>query len=848
MAKIKKKEKAEEKSTAFSKFSLDKFIPEKYQTVALFGVILLIFMIYYSPMYFGGKTFQSGDIVTSNAVRSYIDNDREDFTLWYPYIFCGMPAYALAVDFKWFNLMYVGLTSVRTVFSSLLSVDYAMWTLYLLILAFTTYLLLHYLSRNRLISLFAGLMSSFSTGIIVFLLIGHVTKLTALCFFPLILLMLLKFEKGVKLRDAAILIITLQLALQGWHVQIIFYMMFAVAIYYLYNFIRSLADKKKEQFVQFVKSAGTFAAAFVIAMLIQLDNLTQIYEYNEYSTRGTKSIVESGPNSGGQSDSDFYQYATNWSFSPEEVATFIIPSYVGFGNSTYNGPLTGGRAVEVNTYFGQMPFVDVAMYMGIIVFFLALFSIYANWKNRFVQILAIISLIALVISFGRTVPFLYDLMFNYFPYFDKFRVPSMILVLPQLILPILAALGIHKIIKLKEEKNIKLENVIKYAAYCFTGFLLIILLSSGTITDWFAGRVNEHAQLINAQRPQLAQQYRALADYSAGMFLTDAYFAFGLTAAVFWFAFGYIKNLLSKDLIVILIIALSLFDLIRIDNRAARYKEAKDTDSIFVQPNYITTIKNDAGDEPYRMLNLKQDGSYGSFNNNSNFNAHFLVQDFYGYSAIKPRSFQDMMDVVGPVNPTLWRMLNIKYLVTDREMNFPEVELLNSDGKTFVYKNMSALPRAYFVDSVAIDTPLNTLNKIKGNAFDPSDLCFIHDGDLNIDKPGESANVTVKEFLDEKITIEVTATGNNLLFLGDTYYPKGWHAYVDGEETEILRVNHGFRGIIVPMGKHEVIFNYLPTSFTIAKYTSLILSTLTILGLIFGLLIEKKKTSEIIET
>ncbi|MCW8812036.1 MAG: hypothetical protein OQK65_00780, partial [Chlorobium sp.] len=101
---------------------------------------------------------------------------------------------------------------------------------------------------------------------------------------------------------------------------------------------------------------------------------------------------------------------------------------------------------EVNTYFGQMPFVDVAMYMGVIIFFMALFAMFADWKNPLVRFFAILSLIALLISFGRTFSVVYDLMFNYFPFFDKFRVPSMILVLVQVSFPILAGLGLVKIL------------------------------------------------------------------------------------------------------------------------------------------------------------------------------------------------------------------------------------------------------------------------------------------------------------------------------------------------------------------------------------------------------------------
>ena len=242
-------------------FDINKFIPEKYQTAAAFGVILLIFFIYFSPMYFGGKTFESGDIITAHSATSYLDKDRDGFTLWNPYIFCGMPAYVIAVDYKWFNMIYVGITTLRTAFSSIFEVEYTKWSFYLIMLAFSSFLLIKYLTKDTMLSLLGSIATSFSTGLILFLFIGHVTKLTAIAFYPLIFLILLKFEEKIKLRDFAILVIVLQLSIIGWHVQIIFYTLFSIMIYYVYFIIESLVKKDNERLKKYIKSGLTFAGA-----------------------------------------------------------------------------------------------------------------------------------------------------------------------------------------------------------------------------------------------------------------------------------------------------------------------------------------------------------------------------------------------------------------------------------------------------------------------------------------------------------------------------------------------------------------------------------------------------------
>ncbi|MBL1212458.1 MAG: YfhO family protein [Ignavibacteriae bacterium] len=837
MTKSKKKKVRE--SEKKREFNIDKYIPEKYQTISALGIILIVFLIYLSPMFFDGKTFESGDILTSKAAKSYVEKDRDGYTLWNPYIFCGMPAYAGALDYKWFNLIYVSVRVVRDAFTSIFSVDYTQWTFYLIVLAFTSFLLIKYLTKNFLVALFGGLATSLSTGIMLFLMIGHVTKLITLGFYPLIFLLLLKFEDKIKFRDFILLVIILQISIQGFHVQIIFYTLFSVFIYFLYNIIRSFYRKERDAVKRYLLSGVSFAIAFIIALAIQSDNLTQLYEYNPYSTRGSESVLDKSDNTNsGMSDSDFYQYATNWSFSPGEVLTFILPSYYGFGNVKYSGPLTQGQEVKVNTYFGQMPTVDMPMYMGVIIFFLGLFSIYANRKMPFVQFLTILIVVSILISFGRTFPLFYDLMFNYFPFFDKFRVPSMILVLVQLSFPVLAALGIFKIITV-DTKKVEFEKILRYAAICFSLIFLLLLVFNSLFTDWFASRVNEYVSTVQSSNPRLAQQFNALNSFISKLFINDALFAFGFLSIVFWSIFAFLKNQIGAGVMVLIIISVTLIDLIRVNKRGEDYKEVVDTEMLFREPEYISAIKGQRDTDPYRVINIKQDGSFGSLNHNSNFNTYFLVQDFYGYSAIKPRSYQDFMDVLGPVNQSLWNMLNVKYVISDRDLNSPGFSLIEQTKNSFVFENLNSKPRFYFIDELQDLPGIDAIKSIGKPGFNPAEVGYV-EKKIEIDKPDSTVYANIINYTDEKIELEVKASGNNLLFWGDTYYPVGWSAYLDGKETDIIKVNHGFNGIVVPEGEHNLKLIYLPTTFVITKYLVLVLSSLSILVLILSLVFEKR--------
>ena len=835
------KQRKPEQNNFFSKFNLEEILPQKYHIPAVILVIVILLLAFLNPLYFGGKTFESGDILSSKSMEPYINNHTDGFTLWNPLIFCGIPAYAIGTSSTWFNVIGDVYSFIRNLFTGLFAVHYTTWTFFLIILGINTFLFMKYLTKNTLVSLFSSVASVFSTGIIVFLYIGHVTKLTSLCMFPLVFLLLFRMKEKIRLIDFLLLIITFQLMLQGFHVQIIFYIALAVAIYFIYFIVRALIEKQKDVLKKLVYSGLICIAAGLIASAIQMDNYTQIYEYTQYSTRGGKSIVEKNASVENSSSSEYYNYHTDWSFSPGEVMTFIVPSFYGFGGSTYDGPLTNNQPFDVNTYFGQMPFVDVAMYMGVIIFFLALFGAITRWREPIVQFLAILSLFALLVSFGRNFPVIFDFLFYHLPYFDKFRVPSMSLVLVQLCTPILAGLGLMKIISLRDKKENKVIKIIKNSAIVFTVFFVLSVVLKGTFADWFTGRINDFISL----HQQAAQEFTALSPYMSDMFTTDLLIAMALLAITFWLAYSYINSKISKDVLVIGIIVLTVFDLFRIDARGQKYVDNPDISNIFNPPDYVTAIKSQKDTEPFRMINIKQDGSRGTASqNNANYNAFFMLEDFYGYSGIKPRSFQDLMDVIGPVNPTLWRMLNVKYIVASQQIPLPGFIPIYQKDKEVVYKNTNALPRAYFVDKVASKPELSVLNDIKANEFDPKNIAYI-DGSLpNVDVPDSTAKVSINVYKDELVELNVKASGNNFLFFGDTYLPTGWKAYVDGSKTEIYKADHGFMGIVVPKGSHKVVFKYAPKSFFISEYVALTLSTLTLISLLIGIGFEYRRRND----
>lgn len=80
------------------------------------------------------------------------------------------------------------------------------------------------------------------------------------------------------------------------------------------------------------------------------------------------------------------------------------------------------------------------------------------------------------------------------------------------------------------------------------------------------------------------------------------------------------------------------------------------------------------------------------------------------------------------------------------------------------------------------------------------------DVDISKDqKDRGTAQITSDE--NTQVKIETDLKVKSLVTLSDSYYP-GWKAYIDGQETKIFPTNVNSRSVIVPAGKHEIIYKF----------------------------------------
>ena len=91
----------------------------------------------------------------------------------------------------------------------------------------------------------------------------------------------------------------------------------------------------------------------------------------------------------------------------------------------------------------------------------------------------------------------------------------------------------------------------------------------------------------------------------------------------------------------------------------------------------------------------------------------------------------------------------------------------------------------------------------------------------------------------------VIITGNNLLFLSESYYPQGWKAFLDGKEIPIFRADYHFRAIVIPPGKHTVVMRFEPRGFYLGRTLSLAVNTGVLLVIVIvGVVVVRKARSD----
>ncbi|MHB1049004.1 MAG: YfhO family protein [Bacteroidota bacterium] len=822
-------------------------IPYKYQHAASIVVIFLSLIVFFHEVVLESRVFVAADTIASKSFETLI-NDAEQqgsFPLWNPYIFCGMPGYAslMVHGERYFDVTAWALGKIVNLFGVIVNNPDIGWGLfYYFVLGAGMYWLSYEKLNSKIAALVSGLAVMHSTFIIILIMVGHMTKVPVIAFFPFIFLVLERLREKFNGSLTVALVVLIHFLFLPSHFQIIFYCYFAIGLYYLFFFIRALM--KKEAVAGIIRSGAIFTVATGLAFAMTGDQYLSTLEYSKYSMRGSDPIVsaqQSDPSgsSAGSGGLD-YDYATNWSFSPGEVLSFFIPSSHGFGWHSYRGLITQNQEMRLNTYFGNMPFTDAPQYMGIVVLVLAGIGFWRNRKDPFVQYVALLIGISLFISFGKEFPLLYDLMFNYFPMFNKFRIPSMMLIIVQIMVPVLAGYGFVAMVNDAKEKKSSQSKTLMYSLIGISVLLVVSMISKDILLSvyslFFSPQEIQQSlsRSYGTNQAVLGELYKIV----LGMVATDISFGLLLVGMALGGIYLYQRSQLKYSALGAGIVVIILFDLWRVNYKPMETHHRQQAEGHFTTPDYVSFLKHDT--THFRILEFEK--GQPPYNNTL---AYWRIQSAYGYSGTKMRQIQDAFDVVGMGNPVLWGLMNVKYIISDRlDSNMILQPVFSGSGKNVLY-NRAELPRLFFVNRYAVASGLDILNNIKVMNFDPKEIAFfLEDPNIDVEPPDSGASAVITRYGMQELEIAVSATGNNLLFLSESWYPEGWTAFLDGTEIPIHRINYMFRGLVVPKGEHVITMRFEPAGFEIGKNLSLWLNIVVIgAGIFYVVRFMKKRPS-----
>ncbi len=175
-----------------------------------------------------------------------------------------------------------------------------------------------------------------------------------------------------------------------------------------------------------------------------------------------------------------------------------------------------------------------------------------------------------------------------------------------------------------------------------------------------------------------------------------------------------------------------------------------------------------------------------------------------------------------------------------QDPNFQLAEELSHNIR--IYRNSTAVPAAYLATRITIaNSAAEALSFIQAKDFDRVHDAVVELNDANKHLqigPGSvsdtPANIELNRPSAERVVANTDCQSKSLLVLTDTFFP-GWECTVDGSPTEILRTNSLFRGVVIPAGKHEVVFAYRPASFLLGLTLALTAVTFMIFAGLFSL-------------
>ena len=870
---------------------LDKNILKK--AAVYLGIVLFFLVLAYStvPQVLSGKIVNQGDIVGYNSMAketiSFKGANPEDVPRWTGSMFGGMPNTSfnassngdLTSNIYW--KLFAGKRPANWLFVSLLGA-------FLLMLA---------LGVDKFLAIGGAIAITYCSYNFQIIKVGHNTKMEALSLVPLVLAALIFTYKTAVKKDgpwkkwlpltilgAALFGLAVSMQIKSSHQQITYYLALMIVVYVVALFIWMLASK------QFRLKAGRFFAASFALLVLGLagvgtnaNKLAPLYEYTKYTMRGGTEL--SHP-TGGNVNSEGLQidYATSWSYGWEELPNLMIPNFNGgssagavnpdksevvklFKRAGQGNPREIAKALPL--YWGPQPFTAGPMYMGAITVFLFLLGLFLyKGKEKWWMLAA--TLLAVFLALGSHFMWFTKLFYDYVPMYNKFRTVSMALIILQFTLPMLGFLVLDRILKNDYSKKEFLKAG-WIALALSAGFCLLCVLFPG-IAGSFTGASDASMQDVVVDALKEDRRHLLVNDAFWSMILI--LLTFGLILWAYSIPPKAPKSYASDPHIgkarrleamagICLLVFVNMFVVGKRYLNADDFVTPRQFSSHFEQRPVDKMILEDK-DLSYRVVDLTADIFNDSYNS-------YYHKNIGGYSPAKLQRYQDLIDryLTKEIN-SAYSALSGSKTIQDMENALPELKVLSAlnlrylivGGEVPPVVNRYAYGNAWFVDSfmdaptpddeigLIASTDLRT-TAIIGADFKGSILTRTQSAPpviLSEAKDLEAKDrIAMTYYSPNELHYHYKASADRPVIFSEIYYPKGWHASVDGKDLPLFRADWIFRGAVLPAGEHDIVMRFdpkvYPVSENVSKASSIALLLLVVLALA-GVVVFREKENK----
>ncbi len=836
-----------------NKESLKKLMP--------YGVAVILFFIIsfaYFPDVIQGKKLNQHDKKTwKGGVKEIVDYEEEtdEHSLWTNSMFGGMPTY-LITNYAPNNITKY-IYKIIDFNHKLRPASF----IFLLMLGF--FISLIFFGVDPWLSIVGATAYAFSTYFVIIIEAGHITKTLALAFMPPIIAGVHYAYTKKMFVGAVVVTLFLSLQLVVNHLQITFYTLLVILIYLIFKIVETIQNKT---YASFTKSSSLLLVGGIIAILTNFSQLITTYDYGKDSIRGKSELSIDKENKTSGLDKD---YATAWSYGKTETLNLLIPNLTGGGSGSglpedsemfkelkKLGARNPAQIVKhMPTYWGPQPFTSGPVYIGALMVFLFIFGMFIV-KGNLKWWLFTVTIFSILLAWGKNFMFLTDLFLDYFPFYNKFRTVSMILIIAEFTIPLLGILAIKNIIEKTVEK-VEIIRALKWSVGILAGLILILLINPGILSFENGNEKQVFMSMFGLQEGAQAQQILdtfipALKTDRASMFRADAFrsLTFVLIGALFiWL---YTKKLIKLNIFISLLALAIIIDLWAVDKRflnsedfqSARYEQepfkASETDKFILKDSELN----------FRVLNL----TVSTFNDAG---TSYFHKSIGGYHGAKMRRYQELIDykintemqmLIAALNTSnnelqihsaliglsVLNMLNTKYVIVDPNM--------------MPMMNKFRLGNAWFVEE--IKEVENADDEIKAMLnFNPERTAIV---DKRFKeqffefKKDPSAMIELTDYKPNLLTYQTNTKIEQLAVFSEIYYGKGWNAYIDNKKVPHMRVNYVLRAMKVPAGKHKIEFKFEPQIWAAGNKISFVGSILFILFILGGIVFEVRKNKTII--